>query len=111
MGLDVVSTCVPVDVSERGRRGRRPVEAESSVEFCNNSEARKRRYYANREDILQKCREDKALCPLCQIEFHRPYLKYHLSGRHKLEPCDVKRLFTTCTRDMHISTFFLKPDE
>ena len=57
-----------------------------------NSEARKRRYYEKRDTILQKCREDKALCPLCRIEYHRPYLRTHLVGRHRLEESEVERL-------------------
>ena len=38
-----------------------------------NSEARKRRYYEKRDTMLQRCREDKAMCPLCRIEYHRRY--------------------------------------
>ena len=57
-----------------------------------NSEARKRKYYENRDAILQKCKEDKALCPLCRIEYHRPYLRAHLAGRHRLAEEEVARL-------------------
>ena len=57
-----------------------------------NSEARKRRYYEKRDTILQRCREDKAMCPLCRIEYHRRYLRTHLVGRHRLEESEVERL-------------------
>ena len=58
-----------------------------------DSDARKRNYYENRDAILQKCREDKAVCPLCCIEYHRPYLRTHLVSRHRLEASEVERLF------------------
>ena len=56
-----------------------------------DSDARKRKYYEKRDAILQKCREDKALCPLCCIQYHRPYLRTHLMGRHRLERSDLER--------------------
>ena len=60
-----------------------------------NSDARKRKYYENRDAILLKSRADKALCPLCNIEFHRPYLRTHLGGRHKLGEGEVERVLCT----------------
>ena len=57
-----------------------------------DSDARMRRYYENRGVILQRRRENKALCPLCRIEYRRPYLRTHLVGRHRLEVSDVDRL-------------------
>ena len=48
--------------------------------------------YAKRDTILQKCWEDKAVCPLCRIEYHRPYLRTHLVGRHRLEESEAERL-------------------
>ena len=54
-----------------------------------DADARKRKYLENRDAILQKCREDKAMCPICQIEYYRPYLKTHLIGRHKMKECEL----------------------
>ena len=55
-----------------------------------DSAARKEEYYLNRDLILQKKREDKAMCPLCSIEYGRFYLRKHLLSRHKLpvDECD-----------------------
>lgn len=45
--------------------------------------ARKRDLYAERrETILRRMREDRALCPLCQMPYRRLYLKKHLRTRH-----------------------------
>ena len=57
-----------------------------------DSDTRKRKYYDDRDNILQKRRADKALCPLCRIEYHRPYLRAHLAGRHRLAEEEVARL-------------------
>ena len=66
-----------------GKYNRSPVNS-SSI-------STKRKYYEKRDAILQKCREDKALCPLCCIQYHRPYLRTHLMGRHRLERSDLER--------------------
>ena len=55
-----------------------------------DADARKRKYLENRDAILQKCKEDKAMCPICQIEYHRPYLKTHLTCRHKMGEREAK---------------------
>ena len=58
------------------------------------SEVRRDKYRANREQILQKLRDDRAMCPLCSIEYRRLYLKRHLMGRHGLESSSVDELLT-----------------
>ena len=46
---------------------------------------RKRQYYmANKERILQEYKDDKKLCPICQIAYKRLYLPKHMTIRHKL---------------------------
>ena len=60
-----------------------------------DSEARKRKYLENRDVILQKCRENKVMCPLCCIEYNRPYLRAHLVGRHKVNESEAVR-FVMC---------------
>ena len=49
-----------------------------------NSEARKEEYRLHRDDILQKKKEDRTMCPLCSITYGRFYLKKHLVTRHQM---------------------------
>ena len=57
-----------------------------------DSDARKRRYYAQQDVILRKRREDRVVCALCRLDYNRQYFKTHLAGRHRLDPSDVQRV-------------------
>ena len=50
-----------------------------------NSDARKKAYAAKRDTILKDLRENKIMCPICKIGYHRYHIRKHLVGRHKLE--------------------------
>lgn len=63
-----------------------------------SSEIRKQEYAENREEILRKGKEDRALCPLCKLDFRRLYIRKHIMTRHKLEPpIDLKEIL--CKND------------
>ena len=69
--------------------GSKPEYIEANRESINekrriryDSETRKADYHENREEILKKCREDRALCPLCGLDFRRLYIKRHIETRH-----------------------------
>ena len=47
------------------------------------NEKRRREYIAQREQILQRQREDRKECPLCHLTFRRSYLGRHVATRHK----------------------------
>lgn len=51
-----------------------------------SSELRKAEYAAKRQDILQRGKEDRATCPLCNLDFRRLYIKKHIITRHKIDP-------------------------
>lgn len=51
-----------------------------------NTEIRKAEYQEKREEILKKGKEDRAICPLCRLDFRRLYIKKHIVTRHKCEP-------------------------
>ena len=59
-----------------------------------SSSVRQAKYLANREDILLKSRNNKVLCPHCNIRYHAPYILKHLVGRHKLSEADAKTCLT-----------------
>ena len=59
-----------------------------------SSSVRQSKYMANREEILMKSRNNKVLCPHCNILYHRPYILKHLVGRHKLSEADAKTCLT-----------------
>ena len=45
---------------------------------------RRAEYQLQREQILQKQKEDRAPCPLCHLMFRRVYVPRHISLRHNL---------------------------
>ncbi len=49
-----------------------------------SAELRKAEYQMKREEILQKGKDDRAICPLCGLDFRRLYIKKHVVTRHKL---------------------------
>jgi hypothetical protein len=51
-----------------------------------SSELRKAEYAETREVILKKGKEDRAICPLCNLDFRRLYIKKHIITRHKIDP-------------------------
>ena len=51
-----------------------------------STEKRKAKYQQNREELLQRGRDDRACCPLCNLEFRRLYIKNHIVTRHKVQP-------------------------
>lgn len=51
-----------------------------------SSKLRKEEYAEKREQILQKGKEDRATCPLCNLDFRRLYIKKHIVTRHKITP-------------------------
>lgn len=51
-----------------------------------SSKARKSDYADKREEILKKGKEDRAICPLCNLDFRRLYIKKHIRTRHKTDP-------------------------
>lgn len=52
--------------------------------------AKKRaKYQEHREAILLARKEDKQMCPICQISYGRLYLDKHLKNRHKISPQDL----------------------
>jgi hypothetical protein len=57
-----------------------------------SSDARKMAYAANRETILKDLRQNKVMCPICTLDFHRYYIRKHLVGRHKLEAENAENL-------------------
>lgn len=66
-----------------------------------NTEIRKAEYQEKREGILQKGKEDRALCPLCGLDFRRLYIKRHIVTRHKCNPAEgleagLKRCVEIC---------------
>ena len=64
--------------------------AASKASYEKNREAaieKKRQFYQdNKEAILLARKEDKQMCPICQIEYGRLYLDKHLKNRHKILP-------------------------
>jgi hypothetical protein len=48
-----------------------------------SSEARKEEYITKREEILKRGKEDRALCPMCGLDFRRLYIPKHIATRHK----------------------------
>ena len=61
-----------------------------------DSEARKTDYRENRESILLAKKEDRANCPLCQLDYRRLYIPRHLVTRHKLDMEEAKKLCQPC---------------
>ena len=64
---------------------------ESNRDFINakrrakySSEFRKQEYADKRDLILQKGKEDRALCPYCKLDFRRLYIPKHIVTRHKI---------------------------
>jgi len=51
-----------------------------------STERRKEEYKNKREEILQRGKEDRAICPLCGLSFRRLYIPKHIVTRHKCEP-------------------------
>lgn len=47
---------------------------------------RKAEYREKRLDILKQGKEDRAICPLCGLDFRRLYIKKHIMTRHKCNP-------------------------
>lgn len=63
-----------------------------------NSEKRIEEYTLNKEEILRKGREDRALCPFCKLDFRRPYIRRHIVTRHKIEvPENLDELIASVT--------------
>ena len=56
------------------------------------SSVRRAKYLKNRERILQKYKEDKRVCPLCKVDFVRPYLRTHMMVRHKVKEEEMDKL-------------------
>ena len=56
------------------------------------NEKRRREYIAQREQILQRQREDRKECPLCHLTFRRCYVQKHINTRHmqKNKQADVQ---------------------
>ena len=47
-----------------------------------STENRKAEYREKREEILQKSKEDRAICPLCGLDYRRLYIPRHIETRH-----------------------------
>ena len=73
--------------------GSRPEYIEANRETINlkrrqryNTDYRKAEYQEKREEILRKGKEDRANCPLCNLDFRRLYIRKHIVTRHKTNP-------------------------
>ena len=49
-------------------------------------ESRKAEYAETREETLKRGKEDRATCPLCNLDFRRLYIRKHILTRHKTNP-------------------------
>ena len=60
-----------------------------------SSEQRKAEYQLKREEILRKGKEERAICPLCGLDFRRLYIPKHVVTRHKMSRNNILAL--SCT--------------
>ena len=62
-------------------KNREIINLKRRQKYCSGS--RNVYYRKHRDAILQKSKEDTAMCPICQISYRRLYLSKHLECRHK----------------------------
>ena len=73
-------------------RNREAINAQRRLRY--NADARKKAYETQRTVLLQHLRENKIMCPICTIPYHRYYVRKHLAGRHDLDDTRVEELLS-----------------
>ena len=61
------------------------INARRRAKYC--SAQRKEQYERNRVEILQKQKEDRAVCEMCGKSVRRLYVHRHVATRHCLPAC------------------------